>query len=162
MSTLAIISCAIYIAGMTTDASPFEGFACFSVYAAGLAFNRLYKHLLERFGLTYPQYLVVVALRRRDGQTVGELGESLFLESNTLTPLLKRMESTGLVARRRDEADERVVRISLTGTGRNLAEEIDCLPPEVLAASGLTPEQLGAVAGTLDRLAENLRRHVRA
>ena len=79
-----------------------DDFLCFGVYSTGLAFNRLYKPLLDRYGLTYPQYLVMVALARRDDQTVGELGGQLFLESNTLTPLIKRLEAAGLVTRQRD------------------------------------------------------------
>ena len=84
-----------------------DNFLCFAVYTAGHAFNRLYKPLLEALGLTYPQYLAMVALWEKDDQTVGELGEKLFLESNTLTPLLKRLEGMGLVTRVRDKADER-------------------------------------------------------
>jgi len=89
-----------------------DDFLCFGVYSTGLAFNRLYKPLLDRYGLTYPQYLVMVALARRDDQTVGELGGQLFLESNTLTPLIKRLEAAALVTRQRDTKDERVVRVA--------------------------------------------------
>lgn len=136
---------------------PFAGMACFSVYAAGLALNRFYKHLLAPYGLTYPQYLVLVALGQRDGQTVSELGEALFLESNTLTPMLKRLETGGLVHRRRDLRDERVVRITLSEQGRSLAGELACVPPQVLAASGLPREDLHALGETLDRLGATLR-----
>jgi len=80
---------------------------------AGHAFNRVYKPLLDRLGLTYPQYLLMVALWEQDDQTVGALGEKLFLESSTLTPLIKRLESVGLLARTRDPTDERQVRVRL-------------------------------------------------
>jgi len=96
---------------------------CFAVYSANNAFNRAYRPMLDRLGLTYPQYLVLVTLGDRDGQSVGEIGERLFLESNTLTPLLKRLEVAGLVERRRDPADERQVRVRLTERGRALGVE---------------------------------------
>jgi len=122
------------------DTRPLAGFACFSIYAANLAMGRLYGELLKGFGLTYPQYLVMVALGQRDGQKVSELGEALALESNTLTPLLKRLEAAGLILRRRDQRDERVVRVSLSEAGRKVADELGCIPDAVLAASGVTRE----------------------
>src|SRR5689334_24753737 len=91
---------------------------CFAVYAAGHGFNRVYKPLLDPLGLTYPQYLVMKALWEQDSQTVGALGEKLSLESNTLTPLLKRLEAQGRVRRVRDPRDERQVRVQLTAAGR--------------------------------------------
>ncbi|KAJ8134196.1 hypothetical protein OY671_012591, partial [Metschnikowia pulcherrima] len=101
-----------------TAAGPFEGYLCFSVYAAGSAFNRSYKQVLDRFGSTYPQYSVSVASRQRDGRTVSELGEASFSESNTSTPSIKRSEAAGSVERRRDTRDERVVRVSSSDAGR--------------------------------------------
>ena len=80
---------------------------CFAVYSANNAFNRFYKPIMAELGLTYPQFLVLMALWEEDGQGVGQLGERLGLESNTLTPLLKRMETAGVIERRRDRADER-------------------------------------------------------
>src|ERR1700751_3159022 len=91
-----------------------DEFLCFEVYSANHAFNRVYQPLLDKLRLTYPQYLVMVLLWERDGQTVGELGARLSLESNTLTPLLKRLEALGHVKRSRDPADERQVRVQLT------------------------------------------------
>ena len=82
-----------------------EIFLCFAIYSASHAFNRIYQPLLEALGLTYPQYIVMVLLWERDGQTVGELGQRLFLESNTVTPLLKRLETRGHIKRRRDPTD---------------------------------------------------------
>ncbi len=133
-------------------------FLCFALYSASHAFNRLYKPLLDELGLTYPQYLVMVTLWERDDRTVGEIGEQLFLESNTLTPLLKRMEAAGLVSRSRDPADERQVRLRLTDEGRALLDKARRVPPCVLEATGLTAEQareltdqIGALRTTLSR-----------
>lgn len=130
---------------------------CFAVYSAGLAFNRVYKPILDQFGLTYPQYLVLIALWQAEGQTVSELGEHLFLESNTLTPLLKRLEAAGFVKRVRDKADERQVRISLTDEGRRVLEESSCVPQQILEATGYTVEELAALRHSLSGLRDNLR-----
>src|SRR5260370_24247641 len=100
------------------DALRLGEFLCFAVYAASHAFNRVYKPLLDELGLTYPQYLAMVLLWERDDQTVGSLSEKLFLESSTLTPLLKRLEALGHVKRTRDPADERQVRVRFTDKGR--------------------------------------------
>ena len=113
---------------------------CFAIYSAGHAFNRIYKPLLAGLNLTYPQYLVMVALWTKDSQTVGELGQSLFLESSTLTPLLKRLEAQGYVQRRRDAQDERQVRIVLTPAGKKLAQRARGISKCLLEASGLSPE----------------------
>jgi len=109
--------------GLTQDRLALDELLCFAVYSANNAFNRAYRPMLDRLGLTYPQYLVLVTLGDTDGQSVGEIGERLFLESNTLTPLLKRLEAAGLVERRRDAADERQVRVRLTDRGRALGIE---------------------------------------
>jgi DNA-binding MarR family transcriptional regulator len=165
MSTLAIKSCAIYTVSMTETpptapaANPLDQFLCFSVYAAGLAFNRIYKPLLDPFGITYPQYLALVALSSKEGQTVSELGEKLHLESNTLTPLIKRLEAAGLVTRTRDNQDERVVRLGLTQAGRSLAETArDCVPAEALKATGLDRAALAALNTELASLGKALRK----
>lgn len=135
---------------------------CFAVYSAGLAFNRVYKPILEPLGLTYPQYLVMIALWEAEGQTVSELGEHLFLESNTLTPLLKRLEAAGLITRARDKADERQVLVSLTPKGRGLLEEAACVPGQILEATGLQVEQLAKLQRSLAGLRDNLRASVPA
>ena len=96
-----------------------DEFLCFAVYSTNLAFNRVYKPLLDELGLTYPQYIALVALYEEANQTVGQLGEKLFLDSSTLTPLLKRLEAMGAVTRQRDSQDERQVRINLTAQGRS-------------------------------------------
>lgn len=96
---------------------------CFALYSASNAFNRAYRPMLDRLQITYPQYLVLVTLGEADDLTVGEIGERLFLESNTLTPLLKRLEVAGFVERRRDASDERQVRVRLTERGRAIRGE---------------------------------------
>lgn len=133
-----------------TDERPaIEDFLCFAIYSAGHAMNRVYKRLLDDMGLTYPQYLTMVALWDRDGQSVGALGRRLQLESNTLTPLVKRLEGMGLVIRRRDETDERQVRVSLTPAGRELRAQAHHVPRCVLEATGL---DMADAADLRDRL----------
>lgn len=131
---------------------------CFAVYSTGLAFNRVYKPLLDELGLTYPQYLVMLALWDEDGQTVGGLGERLFLESNTLTPLLKRLEAMGHVTRARDAADERVVRLRLTPEGRALRARAAHVQRCVFGATGLTADILGRLRDDMVELRAHLRR----
>jgi DNA-binding MarR family transcriptional regulator len=163
LSTLAIKSRAIYYIVMTdmpasVESDPLDQFLCFSVYAAGLAFNRVYKPLLDRFGITYPQYLALVALRGSNSQTVSELGGKLYLESNTLTPLIKRLEAAGLVTRTRDKQDERVVRVSLTDAGRKLTDEaLGCVPGAILEATGMSPGELKALNSNMASLGATLR-----
>jgi MarR family transcriptional regulator, organic hydroperoxide resistance regulator len=135
-----------------------DEFLCFEVYSANHAFNRVYQPLLARLHLTYPQYLVMVLLWERDGQTVGELGARLTLASNTLTPLLKRLETLGYVKRSRDPADERQVRARLTESGRTLRAKAVQIPGCILAASDLdarTAKQLMIGIATLRRALEN-------
>jgi DNA-binding MarR family transcriptional regulator len=117
---------------------PEEDLLCFAVYSAGHAFNRVYKPLLDELGLTYPQYLVMVSLWAKDDQTVGELGETLFLESSTLTPLLKRLEAVDYLTRSRDPSDERQVRVRLTNAGRALQRKARDIPRCILEATGLS------------------------
>ncbi len=141
---------------MTDDPLQLEQFLCFSVYAAGHAFNRVYKPLLEELGLTYPQYLVMVVLWQEDGQTVGQIGEKLYLETSTLTPLLKRLEAGGYLHRVRDTADERVVRITLTEHGKALREKAAAVPLGILRATGQQPEKLKAIQSDLTLLRDAL------
>ncbi len=129
---------------------------CFAVYSTAHAFNRLYKPHLDAIGLTYPQYLVMLTLWEGDELTVKDIGGRLHLDSGTLTPLLKRLESAGLVRRRRDLADERLVRIVLTGEGAALREKAKAIPKEVLAASGCSVEELAALKGSLLGLRDSL------
>ncbi|HEY3149410.1 MAG TPA: MarR family transcriptional regulator [Dongiaceae bacterium] len=124
-------------------------FLCFAIYSANLAFGRAYKPILEQLGLTYPQYVTIVALWEENNQTVGSLGEKLFLESNTLTPLLKKLEAMGYVRRKRDAADERQVVVSLTDAGRRLREKgfaMNLVKETGLSAEEFTRMQKGVVA----------------
>lgn len=129
---------------------------CFALYSASLAMTKLYKPLLDTLGLTYPQYLVMLALWERDGLTVSELGERLFLDSGTLTPLLKRLEAAGLLVRLRDVQDERRVRITLTGQGRALRDGAQPIPHCVLARTQCTPADIGALTAQLHALRDRL------
>ena len=129
---------------------------CFAVYSANNAFNRFYKPIMAELGLTYPQFLVLMALWEEDGQGVGQLGERLGLESNTLTPLLKRMETAGVIERRRDRADERRVAVQLTPSGRDLEARagppLACVPQ----ATGMTTDELVELRTAVERLRDNL------
>lgn len=122
-----------------------EDLLCFALYSASNAFTRAYRPALDEMGLTYPQYLVLVTLGDSDDLTVGAIGERLFLESNTLTPLLKRLEAAGLVERRRDSADERQVRVRLTERGRSIRAEACRATVEVAARLDVTPAEFSAL-----------------
>src|ERR1700751_5827437 len=108
---------------------------CFAIYSTAHAFNRVYKPLLDRLGLTYPQYLVMLVLWEKDGVSVKDIGERLFLDSGTLTPLLKRLEAAQLIKRTRSKEDERQVLIALTAQGKALKEKARAVPHSILAAS---------------------------
>lgn len=139
-----------------------DDFLCFAIYSANLAFNRVYKPLLDELGLTYPQYLVLVVLYEEDDQTVGSLGDKLFLDSSTLTPLLKRIESVGYVTRQRDPEDERQVRVRLTPRGRSVREKGAGFRGGLLKATGLTPEGLSRLRQEMVKLRGNLSKAARA
>jgi DNA-binding MarR family transcriptional regulator len=130
---------------------------CFALYSAAHAMQAAYKPLLDPLGLTYPQYLALAALWDQDGQTVGQLGATLFLESNTLTPLLKRLEQAGWIARHRDSGDERQVRLSLTDQGRALKARAAPVPLCFLDSTGLGPDQATALRDALAALRDRLR-----
>ena len=129
---------------------------CFSIYSTGHAFNRIYKPLFDRIGLTYPQYLVMVVLWQEDGQTVRSIGKKLFLESNTLTPLIKRLESAGFVSRNRDREDERQVRVVLTQKGRDLQQDAQDVPRCVFDACGLDLDEVIDLNNKLIKLRTSL------
>ena len=131
-------------------------FLCFAVYATNLAFNRVYKPLFAELGLTYLQYATLVALKEEDGQMVSQLGKKLFLESSTLTPLLKRMEAAGYVTRLRDSNDERQVHISLTDAGHALFEKAFCGRHRVIEATGFSHEEFTKLQRDMIRLRDNL------
>jgi DNA-binding MarR family transcriptional regulator len=129
---------------------------CFAVYSTAHAFNRVYKPLLDRLGLTYPQYLVMLALWERDGVPVKDIGERLFLDSGTLTPLLKRLEAAHLIKRTRSREDERQVLVGLTTQGQALKEKARGVPPAILAASGCSIGELTALKKNLVALRDQL------
>lgn len=129
-------------------------FLCFAVYSANLAFSKAYRPFLEKLGVTYPQYVAIVALWEKDNQTVSELGEQLFLESNTLTPMLKKLEALGYVRRKRDSKDERQVIISLTAEGRRLREKSQGL--SLGGSTGLSDQEFTDLQKTVKRLRDNL------
>jgi DNA-binding MarR family transcriptional regulator len=116
-----------------SDPLSLDAMLCFAIYSAGHAFTRFYKPRLEALGLTYPQYLVFLVLWQEDGLTVKALGDKLFLDSGTITPMVKRLEARGLLRRERDTADERQVRVFLTDEGRSIREKALAIP---LAVSG--------------------------
>lgn len=125
---------------------------CFALYSASLQMTKLYKPLLDEIGLTYPQYVTMLSLWETDGVTVGTLGERLFLDSGTLTPLLKRLEAAGLVTRTRNAEDERQVLIRLTPKGRSLKQKAACIPEAIGARGGLTIAEFLTLRKTLKKL----------
>ncbi|MCU5784156.1 Organic hydroperoxide resistance transcriptional regulator [Alcanivorax balearicus MACL04] len=129
---------------------------CFALYSTNLAMTKVYRRLLRELGLTYPQYLVMMVLWEEDGQTVSEIGERLFLDSATLTPLLKRLEGMGLLSRRRAADDERRVRVQLTDPGRDLRIRAEAIPEAVACASQCQPEELMALKDQLHALRRKL------
>lgn len=133
---------------------------CFSIYSAGHSFNQLYRPLLDAIGLTYPQYLVMVALWNRDGRTVKELGETLFLDSSTLTPLLKRLEAAGLLTRTRNPQDERQVLLHVSEQGRALQQEAAPVAQCVNDAVGLDADTVKKIRTAIDAIRDSL--HKRA
>ncbi|MDR7124138.1 MarR family transcriptional regulator [Pseudotabrizicola sp. 4114] len=130
---------------------------CFALYSATHAMQHVYKPLLDDLGLTYPQYLVLTALWTEDKQTVGALGRQVQLESNTLTPLLKRLEERGLITRTRSETDERQVNITLTDAGRALQARAAHIPACVLEKSGLSLDDLTQLRDQITTLRDHLR-----
>ena len=129
---------------------------CFAVYSAAHAFNRVYKPLLDRLGLTYPQYLVMLVLWERDDVPVKDIGDKLFLDSGTLTPLLKRLEAAHLVKRTRSREDERHVLIALTPQGQALKDKARSVPQSILAASDCAVSELVAMKDEIVALRDRL------
>ena len=129
---------------------------CFALYSSSLAMTKLYKPLLAELALTYPQYLVMLALWERDEVTVSELGERLYLDSGTLTPLLKRLEAASLLTRQRDSADERCVYLKLTATGRKLKARAATIPPCILEASKRSLQEISALTKQIKQLRDDL------
>jgi len=141
------------------DIQKLADFLCFTVYSANLAFGKAYKPILEKLGLTYTQYITVIALWEEDNQTVSSLGEKLFLESNTLTPILKKLESMGYLHRQRDPKDERQVRVGLTEAGYRLRES--ALSASLIRETGLPPEELARIQKSTAVMRDNLLKSVK-
>ena len=131
---------------------------CFALYSANLALNKLYRQLLAPLNLTYPQYLVMLILWEQDDITVSEIGERLFLDSATLTPLLKRMESAGLLVRQRSRQDERQVAVTLTSEGRALQQQAQSIPEAVGCAAQCDEDSMIALKQQLEQLRQQLHR----
>ncbi len=135
---------------------PLESQLCFSLYATSMAVNRTYKPMLDQLGLTYPQYLVLSTLWENDALAVSGIADRLSLESRTITPLVKRLESAGFLTRERNPKDERQVIVSLTAKGRSWNEKTACLTDKLLERSGLTAEQLTKMNGQVQQLRDAL------
>ena len=133
---------------------PFADYLCFAIYSANLAYGRAYKQGLAELGLTYPQWIAIVVLGEEGEQTVGELGDRMFLESNTLTPMLKKLEAAGYLRRQRDPADERQVRISLTDAGRRLREK--GMQIKLVKSSSLKPDEFERLQKSVVMLRDDL------
>lgn len=129
---------------------------CFSLYSASLAMTKAYRPLLTEVGLTYPQYLVMLVLWERDNLSVSSLGEILFLDSGTLTPLLKRMESMKLLVRQRSSEDERQVDIVLSSQGRKLKTKIEHIPHFIMSQTECNLEEIKSLTGKLKKLRTSL------
>jgi DNA-binding MarR family transcriptional regulator len=129
---------------------------CFAVYAASHAFSAGYKPFLDPLGLTYPQYLVMMLLWEEDNQTVGQLGARLSLDSGTLSPLLKRLTTAGLVTRHRRVEDERSVAIALTDAGRALQEKAGAISEEIICALDLDREEFADLKAKLNLVTERV------
>ena len=129
---------------------------CFALYSTSLAMTKVYKPLLDELGLTYPQYLAMLVLWERDGLMVSELGERLYLDSGTLTPLLKRLEASGYISRVRDANDERRVNITLTLSGRKLKTRAAKIPGCILSASQCALPELVALTNQVQSLRQRL------
>ena len=129
---------------------------CFALYSTGLAMAKAYRKPLAALGLTYPQYLVMLVLWADDAQSVSEIGAKLFLDSATLTPLLKRMEAAGLVTRTRASHDERQVVITLAAAGRTLKAKVPKLQHGIFCATGCSVDELVATQARLETLRSHL------
>lgn len=125
---------------------------CFALYACAREVTKLYRPFLDELGLTYTQYVTMLVLWEKDGIAVKTLGERLHLDSGTLTPLLKKLEASGLILRERDREDERSVIVRLTAEGQALRERAAAIPGQVFRQTKLTPDQIAALRGQLHEL----------
>lgn len=125
---------------------------CFALYAASRAVSGAYRQLLTDIGLTYPQYLAMLSLWEKSGQSIAELGDALDLESSTLSPLIRRLESLGLVRRQRSDEDERMVHVHVTDAGRELESRTTPVREQVETSTGLSDEEFATLRETLHQL----------
>ncbi len=155
----------MYVVAMSSRPPPADASAlrldnqlCFALYSANLAMHKRYRQLLKGLGLTYPQYLVMLVLWERDGLSVSEIGERLFLDSATLTPLLKRLQAAGLVTRTRASGDERQVIVALTAEGLALRRKAGRIPEQLFCATSCSLDDLAAMKRQLEALRTDLER----
>ncbi|ACL05354.1 transcriptional regulator, MarR family [Desulfatibacillum aliphaticivorans] len=130
---------------------------CFLLYACSRGVTRTYRPLLAELDITYPQYLVMLVLWEEDGPSIKSLGRRLYLDSGTLTPLLKRLEASGLIVRKRSSEDERIVKVFLTDKGKAMKERACAIPEALLCQSGLSGEEFVGLKSLLETLLERLR-----
>jgi DNA-binding MarR family transcriptional regulator len=129
---------------------------CFALYSASRAVTAAYRPILTEMNLTYPQYLVLLVLWEQGRITVGQLGERLQLDSGTLSPLLKRLQANGFVRRERSSVDERLVEVTLTDAGRALQRRAQCIPEQLLTATGMTEEEAADLRDAVRQLTDAL------
>lgn len=140
----------------TPNALSLERQICYAMHTTVRAFDAVYRDLLSEHGLSYPQYIALMTVGEHGPLTVGQLGELMHLDSGTLSPLLKRMESAGLVGRARDPEDERRVQVSLTGVGRERLDGLGDVPKRIAERSGLSREAMLDLHRTLREITDNL------
>lgn len=138
------------------DLLKLENQICFPLYVASRMITRAYQPLLDELGITYPQYLVLLVLWEKDAQTVNEIAQSLYLNTNTITPLLKRMEKMEVITRTRSKADERKVLIELTEAGKNMKAKAYCIPEGIFNKTGFSPKEVGGFKKQLYALIRQL------
>ena len=134
---------------------------CFALYSASRAMTAAYRPILTKLNLTYPQYLVLLALWEEGRATVGRLGERLQLDSGTLSPLLKRLEANGFIRRERSRADERLVEITLTPAGRRLERQAQCIPEQLFSSTGMTEREAADLRDAVRHLTNALNASLR-
>lgn len=144
------------------DGVDLDELLCFAMYNASRALTARYRELLTPLGITYPQYLVLMALWNQSPLTIGELGHRLYLDSGTLSPLLKRLQSLGLIDRARSAEDERVVLVSLTHAGRNVRQQLAEVPETICEATGLSRDDLVDLRDRIDAVASHVRAATRS
>ena len=143
-------------ATVLTDPLLLDNQLCYALYAAAHRMTKSYRPMLERMGLTYPQYLVLLVLWEADGVTVSEIGRRLRLDSGTLTPVLKRLEASGLLNRSRRQSDEREVEITLTASGRDLRAQAIEVRQSIMCQLHMTEPEIQAMRADLNALIDNL------